>query len=90
MLGVLAVRLQLLNKILEWNGANMQFANIEDDEKIKFVISDGFIIKDGHPSFNLMPKCRHQLTHIAAKYSKSVKNGGKNIKIRNKTPSSHF
>jgi predicted dehydrogenase len=52
MMGVLAVRLQPLNKVLEWDGVNMQFTNIGDDEKIRFMISDGFIIKEGHPSFN--------------------------------------
>jgi hypothetical protein len=51
-MGVLAVRLQALNKILEWDGQNMQFTNIGDDEKIRIVTSDGFTIKDGHPSFN--------------------------------------
>jgi hypothetical protein len=30
----------------------MRFTNIGDDEKIKFMISEGFTIKEGHPSFN--------------------------------------
>jgi hypothetical protein len=51
-MGVLAVRLQALNKILEWDGEKMQFTNIGDNEEIKIVTSDGFTIKDGHPSFN--------------------------------------
>jgi hypothetical protein len=51
-MGVLAVRLQALNKTLEWDGQNMQFTNIGDNEEIKIVKSDGFTIKDGHPSFN--------------------------------------
>ena len=51
-MGVLAVRLQTLNKELEWDGANMKFTNINDDEKIKIVIEDGFKIHDGHPTFN--------------------------------------
>ncbi len=51
-MGVLAVRLQSLNKELEWNGASMQFTNINDSEKIKTVIKDGFQIHDGHPTFN--------------------------------------
>jgi hypothetical protein len=50
-MGVLAVRLQSLNKELEWDGANMRFTNIGDDEKIKTVIKDGFKIHDGHPTF---------------------------------------
>lgn len=52
MMGVLAVRLQSLNKILEWDGMNMQFMNIGDNEQIRQMISDGFIIKAGHPTFN--------------------------------------
>jgi hypothetical protein len=51
-MGVLAVRLQSLNKILEWDGANMNFTNLTDDEKIKIVLEDNFSIKDGHPTFN--------------------------------------
>ncbi len=30
-MGVLAVRLQALNKELEWDGPNMKFTNITDD-----------------------------------------------------------
>jgi hypothetical protein len=51
-MGVLAVRLQGLNKILKWDGPNMQFTNIGADEQIKIMIEDGFSIADGHPTFN--------------------------------------
>jgi len=51
-MGVLAVRLQGLNKILDWDGANMQFTNIKDDEKIKIQISDNFRVVDGDPKFD--------------------------------------
>lgn len=51
-MGVLAVRLQALNKILHWDGPNMKFTNIGANETIKTVVKDGFTIKDGHPSFN--------------------------------------
>ena len=50
-MGVLAVRLQALNKELEWDGQNMRFTNIGDDETIRTVIRDGFKIEDGHPTF---------------------------------------
>jgi len=50
-MGVLAVRLQELNKELEWDGENMKFTNISDDEKVRTVIRDGFTIHDGHPTF---------------------------------------
>jgi hypothetical protein len=51
-MGVLAVRLQALNKELLWDGENMKFTNIGASETIKTVVKDGFTIKDGHPSFN--------------------------------------
>lgn len=51
-MGVLAVRLQGLNKELEWDGQNMQFTNLKDDETIKTVIRDGFKITNGDPSFD--------------------------------------
>lgn len=51
-MGVLAVRLQELQKELHWDGPNMRFTNIGDSEELKIVIRDGFTIKDGHPSFN--------------------------------------
>lgn len=51
-MGVMAVRLQALNKTLEWDGEKMEFTNIGDDEMIKTVIKDGFKIHDGHPTFN--------------------------------------
>ncbi|MDR0415436.1 MAG: Gfo/Idh/MocA family oxidoreductase [Prevotellaceae bacterium] len=51
-MGVLAVRLQALNKELHWDGKNMRFTNIAPEETIKMKISDGFSIKDGHPTWN--------------------------------------
>jgi hypothetical protein len=51
-MGVLAVRLQGLNKELTWDGEKMEFTNLTDDETIRTVIADGFRIHDGHPTFN--------------------------------------
>ncbi|MDR3251811.1 MAG: Gfo/Idh/MocA family oxidoreductase [Tannerella sp.] len=51
-MGVLAVRLQALKKVLDWDGENMKFTNIGADETIRTVIKDGFTINDGHPSFD--------------------------------------
>ncbi|MFA5327506.1 MAG: Gfo/Idh/MocA family oxidoreductase [Prolixibacteraceae bacterium] len=51
-MGVLAVRLQTLNKELDWDGPNMKFTNISDSEKIKIVVEDKFQIHDGHPTFD--------------------------------------
>lgn len=51
-MGVLAVRLQSLNQVLDWDGLNMQFTNIPKDAKIRTIIKDGFKIHDGHPTFD--------------------------------------
>ena len=51
-MGVNAVRLQGLNKELEWDGEKMEFTNIGDGEKLKTVIEDGFKIEDGDPTFD--------------------------------------
>ncbi len=51
-MGVLAIRLQGLNQVLNWDGENMRFTNIPQDAVVRSVIKDGFTIKDGHPTFN--------------------------------------
>lgn len=51
-MGVLAVRLQGLNRELLWDGPNMKFKNIGDNDEIRIMIEDGFTIHDGHPTFN--------------------------------------
>lgn len=51
-MGVLAVRLQGLNKTLQWDGEKMEFTNIGPDETIRTIISDGFKVTDGHPTFD--------------------------------------
>ncbi len=51
-MGVLAVRLQGLNKELDWDGKNMAFTNINDSEDVRICIEDNFSIHDGHPTFN--------------------------------------
>lgn len=50
-MGVLAVRLQTLNKKLDWDGKNMKFTNIDSNEEIKIITEDKFSIHDGHPTF---------------------------------------
>jgi hypothetical protein len=50
-MGVCAVRLQGLNKELEWDGEHMEFTNISDSEELKMVLSDDFEIIDGDPKF---------------------------------------
>ena len=51
-MGVLAVRLQSLNKELLWDGPNMKFTNIKPEETIKILKKDDFKIVDGDPKFN--------------------------------------
>ena len=51
-MGVLAVRLQGLNQILDWDGENMKFTNIPMEATVKSIVKDGFKISDGHPTFN--------------------------------------
>ena len=51
-MGVLAVRLQGLNRILDWDGENMRFTNIPADATIRTCIKDGFHINEGHPTFD--------------------------------------
>jgi predicted dehydrogenase len=52
LLGVLAIRLQSLNKTLKWDAANMRFTNISATEELRVVTSDEFKVIDGHPHFN--------------------------------------
>ena len=51
-MGVLAVRLKTLNKELLWDGQNMKFTNITDDEVIRIIKKDDFKIVDGDPKFD--------------------------------------
>jgi hypothetical protein len=52
LLGVLAIRLQGLNKALAWDGENMKFTNISATEELKIVKSDDFRVENGHPTFD--------------------------------------
>jgi hypothetical protein len=52
LLGVLAIRLQGLNKALAWDGENMRFTNISPTEELKIVKSDDFKVVNGHPTFD--------------------------------------
>jgi len=51
-MGVLAVRLQGLNKELEWDGEKMEFTNISDNDTPRICLEDNFTVTDGHPTFN--------------------------------------
>jgi predicted dehydrogenase len=51
-MGVLGVRLQGLNQVLDWDGEKMEFTNIPENATVRSVVKDGFTIKDGHPTFD--------------------------------------
>ncbi|MDR2276080.1 MAG: Gfo/Idh/MocA family oxidoreductase [Sphingobacterium sp.] len=50
-MGVLAVRLQGLNRDLLWDGENMQFTNINANDELRIVSVDEFEVVDGDPRF---------------------------------------
>ena len=51
-MGVLAVRLQGLNKILKWDGANMRFTNIGENDTVRMTIEETARYENGEPAFN--------------------------------------
>ena len=53
LLGVLAIRLQGLNKTLQWDGPNMVFTNISPSEELRIVSSNDFKVIGGHPHFDV-------------------------------------
>jgi len=51
-MGVLAVRLQGLQRELLWDGENMNFTNMSPTERIRVVTVDDFMVIDGDPKFD--------------------------------------
>lgn len=51
-MGVLAVRLQSLDRELRWDGVNMKFTNISANDQLRVVKSDDFRVIEGHPHFD--------------------------------------
>ena len=51
-MGVLAVRMQSLDRELQWDGAKMRFTNIGSNDQLRVVSSDDFRVIDGHPHFD--------------------------------------
>ena len=51
LLGVLAIRLQSLNKTLQWDGPSMQFTNITAGDELKVIESNHFSMRNGRPVF---------------------------------------
>ena len=52
LLGVLAIRLKGLNKVLQWDGENMAFTNIGAEETMQVTKVDGFAMIDRMPTWN--------------------------------------
>jgi hypothetical protein len=75
-MGVLAVRLQELDKELEWNGEQMVFTNINPDEELRVVIKDEFNITDGNPSFSQVRSEPFNALEFANKLIKHEYRGG--------------
>jgi hypothetical protein len=46
-MGVLAVRLQELHKVLDWDGPNMRFTNISQDETVRMVTEEVSVMREG-------------------------------------------
>ena len=74
-MGVLAVRLQSLNKELEWDGANMQFTNIGDNDRVSMIEADNFRIEDGDPKFDA-PSVRFNAKEFAQELIKHTYRDG--------------
>ncbi|MCK3685542.1 Gfo/Idh/MocA family oxidoreductase [Maribellus sp. YY47] len=51
-MGVLAVRLQSLQRKLQWDGPNMRFSNISDSDKLRILSKNDFEVVNGDPRFN--------------------------------------
>ena len=51
-MGNLAVRLQDLKRVLQWDAKNMRIPNIDEKDEIRVVTTDTFQVVDGDPRFN--------------------------------------
>jgi predicted dehydrogenase len=77
LLGVLAIRLQSLNKSLKWDAGNMRFTNISTSDELKIVTSDEFKVIDGHPHFNTQYKKFNALETASEYISHTYRKGWK-------------
>ena len=78
LLGVLAIRLQGLNKSLKWDAEKMQFSNISPTEELKIITSNEFKVVDGHPHFNTKYE-KFNAAERAAEYIKHTYRNGWNL-----------
>ena len=77
LLGVLAIRLQGLNKVLKWDAKNMEFTNVSANEKLKVISVDEFKVIEGHPHFNTQYKTFNALEAISNYIKHSYRDGWK-------------
>ena len=77
LLGVLAIRLQGLNKVLKWDAKNMEFTNVSANEKLKVISVDEFKVIEGHPHFNTQYKTFNALEAISNYLKHSYRDGWK-------------
>jgi hypothetical protein len=75
LLGVLAIRLQSLYKILKWDGYNMQFTNISPTEELHVLSQNEFRIIDGHPHSNVKYETFNALEATAGYIKHTYRNG---------------
>jgi len=78
LLGVMAIRLQGLNKSLIWDAENMKFSNIFATEELKIVTADEFKVIDGHPNFNTQ-YAKFNALECASKYIRHTYRDGWNL-----------
>ena len=62
-MGVLAVRLQGLGKVLLWDGPNMQFTNIDDNEEIRWVTSEVGMTRNRTEPINAKATAQELIKH---------------------------
>jgi predicted dehydrogenase len=75
LLGVLAIRLQSLNKSLAWDAPNMRFTNISASDELKIVTANEFKVVEGHPHFNTQFQ-KSSALEAAAEYIKHTYRAG--------------
>lgn len=78
LLGVLAIRLKGLNKVLKWDGPQMKFTNIGDGETMEVVETFGFQMVNGNPTWNV-EKVELNALEAATGYIRHIYQNGWNL-----------
>ena len=77
LLGVLAIRLQSLNKTLKWDALQMRFENISETDELRIVTSNEFKVIDGHPNFNTQYASSNALESVTGYIRHTYREGWK-------------